>query len=266
MKPALFSALFFALALAASAQDTAYNALRVVGRSQGRDALNRVLELRGRAGSPQPAVWKITLDEPRARGGVREIEVQRGKIISERTPASARTAGSPMNFSQLNLDSDGAFTVANQEAQKTAVPFDHVDYLLRSGSGGGAPVWHLELSDSKLGPSGSIDIAADTGNILGKEIARPGARRADDDRAYLDDRRTAPPPPPRSDERSGRGYSQSGEPFRGVGDFFNRIGRRFEKRGTQLENFFTGKGARADRERYREESRETYREDYRDGR
>ncbi len=262
MKPALFSTLFFALSLAAQAQDTAYTALRVVGRSQGRGALDRVLELRGRAGSPQPAVWKITLDEPRARGGVREIEVQRGKIISERAPAAGRTAGTPMNFSQLNLDSDGAFTVANQEAQKAAAPFDHVDYLLRSGTGGGAPVWHIELSDSKLGPAGSIDVAADTGTILRRDLARPGSRRADDDRAYLDDRGTAPPPPPRSDENSDRGsdrgYSQSGERFRGVGDFFHRIGKRFEKRGTELENFFTGKGARADRERYRD--------DYRDGR
>ena len=266
MKPALFSVLFFTLAFAASAQDTAYNALRVVGHSQGRDALNRVLELRGRGGSPQPAVWKITLDEPRARGGVREIEVQRGKIIGERTPTAARTAGSPMNFSQLNLDSDGAFTVANQEAQKVAAPFDHVDYLLRSGTGGGAPVWQLELSDSKLGRAGSIDVAADTGTILRQELGRPVARRADDDRTYLDERRNPPPPPPRSDERSDRGTSQSGEPFRGVGDFFNRIGKRFEKRGSQLENFFTGKGAQADRERYREENRDRSREEYRDGR
>ena len=268
MKTALFSILLFALAAAAPAQDSAYNALRVVGHSQGKDALNRVLELRGRGGSPQPAVWKITLDEPRARGGIREIEVQRGKIIGERTPAAARTAGSPMNFNQLNLDSDGAFTVANQEAQKSAAPFDHVDYLLRSGTGGGAPVWQLELSDSKLGRAGSIDIAADTGTILRQEFNRPAARRADDDHTYLDDRRN-PPPPPRSDEgnaRSGDGYSQSGEPFRGVGDFFHRIGKRFEKRGGQLESFFNGKGAQADRERYREENRDRARDDYRDGR
>ena len=250
MKTALCSALLFALVSAAPAEDTAYSALRVVGRSQGKETLNRVLELRGRAGSPQPAVWKITLDEPRARGGVREIEVQRGKIISERTPASVRTAGSPMNFSQLNLDSDGAFTVANQEAQKAGAPFDHVDYLLRSGTGGGAPVWQIEVTDSKLGRAGSIDIAADTGTILRQEMSRPAgqaARPPADDHTYLDDRRT--PPPPRHDGRSEGGYSQSGEPFRGVGDFFHRVGKRFEKRGNQLENFFTGKGAQADRER-----------------
>jgi len=249
MKPLLFATLIFALPLVSLAQDTAYSALRVVGRSQGPGSLNRVLELRGRAGSPQPAVWKITLDEPSARGGVREIEVQRGKIISERAPTSARTAGSPMNFNQLNLDSEGAFTVANQEAQKASTPFDHVDYVLRSGTGGGAPVWLLDFTDSKLGRAGSIEIAADSGTILRKDIGLGRLRQPDDDRAFLNDRVNPPPRPsaPRSDEG---GYSTPGEPFRSPADFFHRLGKRFEKRSGQMENFFTGKGATADRQRY----------------
>ena len=283
MKRVLLTASLFAIAATTWADDTAYTALRVVGRSQGKDAINHVMELRGRSGSPQPAVWKVTLEEPRARGGVRELDVQRGKIIGERTPAAARTTGSAMNFSQLNLDSDGAFTVANQEAQKAAIPFDHVDYTLRSGTGGGAPVWQLELSDTKLGRAGSIDIAADTGTVLRQNLRQPTAGRPNDDRTYLDNnRRNQPPPPvedryPRSNDRytggdryAGEGdrdpgscprssggdgrYSQPGEPFRDVGDFFRRVGKRFEKRSTQLENFFTGKGARADRERYRDDS------------
>lgn len=287
MKRVLCTASLFAIAAATWADDTAYTALRVVGRSQGKDAINHVLELRGRPGSPQPAVWKVTIEEPRARGGVRELDVQRGKIISERTPAAARTTCSAMNFSQLNLDSDGAFTVANQEAQKAAIPFDHVDYTLRSGTGGGAPVWQLELSDTKLGRAGSIDIAADTGTVLRQNLRQPAASRPTGDRTYLDNnRRNQPPPPPpppvedrypRSNDRytggdryAGEGdrdpgsgprssggdgrYSQPGEPFRDVGDFFRRVGKRFEKRSTQLENFFTGKGARADRERYRDDS------------
>lgn len=233
-----FAAALVSIIPALQAQETAYTALRVVGRTQGKEALNHVLELRGRSGSPQPGVWKITLDEPRARGGVREIEVQRGKIISERTPASANVSGSPMNFSQLNLDSDGAFTVANQQAQKAGVPFDHVDYLLHSGSGGGAPVWRLELSDSKLGRSGSIEIAADTGAILQQKLARPTAARPVETRTYPQENRTAPPP--RQSAPVG-GYSRPGEPFRGVDDFFHRLGKRFERRGVQIENFFTGK-------------------------
>jgi hypothetical protein len=145
-----------------------------------------------------------------------------------------------MNFTQLNLDSDGAFTIANQEAQKAGIPFDQIDYLLRSGTGGGAPVWQLELSDSKLGRAGGIDIAADTGAILSQRLVMPtGAKHSP-----VVEHRDPPPPPPSSDGK----YSQPGEPFRGVDDFFHRLGKRFQKRGVQMENFFTGKGGKSEPE------------------
>jgi hypothetical protein len=215
------------------AADTAYSALRVLGKRDGQDVLNHVVEVRGRDGAPQPEVWKIVIDDPHARGGVREVEVQRGKIVSERTPTSHGVGGA-MNFNQLNLDSEGAFTVVNQEAQKTNVLFDRVDYTLRAGVGGGAPVWELDLSDGKNGRVGSVEIAADSGTVLRRQLDthHPG----EDDHAYLDDHHN---PPPRYAD--GEGFSQPGEPFRSVPDFFHRLGNRFKKREHQLENFFTGK-------------------------
>ncbi len=230
---ALFSlALLAALALPALAADTAYSALRVVGKRESQDALNRVLELRGRSGTPHPSVWKVILDEPRARGGVRELEVQRGRIIGERTP-TARDRGNPMNFGQLNLDSDGAFTIADQEAQKQGVPFDRVDYLLKSGTGGGAPVWELELFDGAHGRMGSIEIAADSGTVLRKQLDR-APRPQDDDRAYLDERRTEPRNYADDEDRPRTGPAT-------LPQFIDRVGRHFQKRGRQIENFFTGK-------------------------
>ncbi|MCX6977259.1 MAG: hypothetical protein NTX04_04805, partial [Verrucomicrobia bacterium] len=98
------------------------------------------------------------------------MEVQYGKIISERTPTAPRTSTGKMNFSQLNLDSDGAFTVANPAATKVATPFDRVDYLLTSGTNGGAPVWHLQLTEIKTGPAGTLEISADTGAILEQDL------------------------------------------------------------------------------------------------
>ncbi len=224
------------------AADTALRtALRVLGKRDGQDVLNHVVEVRGRDGSPQPAVWKIIIDDPHARGGIREVEVEHGKIVGERTPTSHGASGA-MNFNQLNLDSEGVFTIANQEAQKSNVPFDHVGYLLRAGTGGGVPVWELELSDSKNGHVGSLEVAADSGTVLRRQLE---ARRPDDDHAYLDDHHNPPPPssyshsPPPGDDDAG--YSKSGEPFRSVPDFFHRLGKRFQKRGQQLENFFSGK-------------------------
>jgi hypothetical protein len=220
------------------AADTAYSALRVLGKRDGQDVLNRVVEVHGRDGTPQPSVWKLVIDDPRARGGVREVEVQRGKIVSERTPTS-HGLGAAMNFNQLNLDSEGAFTIANQEAQKTNVPFDHVDYFLKAGTGGGAPVWQLDLADGKNGRVGSVEIAADSGSVLRRQFDM--RRAGDDDHAYLDEHHN-PTPRYSSRESDDDGYSKPGEPFRSVPDFFHRLGNRFKKRENQLENFFTGRG------------------------
>ena len=218
-----------AMALAAEQAATAYTALRVVGKQKGQPVLNRVLELRGRNGMPQPEVWKIILAESDARAGVREIEVQRGKIISERT-VSRGTHGEAMDFSRLNLDSEGLFTIINRETEQQGLPFDRVDYVLRSGSGG-APVWTADLYDGARGKVAAIQIAADSGVILGQTKAGSAI--------------TAAPPPPNGTDYPTKpiaeGYSQPGEPFRGVGDFFHRLGNRVQRRGEQLENFFTGK-------------------------
>jgi hypothetical protein len=232
MKASFLVGLFLAVAVVAQAADTAYSALRVVGKRDGQEILNRVIELRGRGGTPNPAVWKVVIDDPRARGGVREIEVQRGKIIGERTPTS-RSVSNPMNFSQLNLDSEGAFTIANQESQKADVPFDRVDYLLKSGSNNGAPVWELELFDGKNGRMGAISIAADSGTVLHRQLDRTPRGPAIDDRAFLDERRD----PPSHQTDADRDRPSSGS----LPAFLDRVGRHFQKRGRQLENFLTGK-------------------------
>ena len=233
---------------AADQTATAYNALRIVGKEKGQAALNRVIELRGRGGSPQPAVWKIVLSDASARGGVREIEVQRGKIIGERTPVGRGALGEPMDFSRLNLDSDGVFTVVNQENGKKGLSFDRLDYTLRSGSGGGAPVWSADIFNGREGQIGTMQLAADSGAVLGQTKITPAPvaeQRGDQSHA----RRT---PPPEDDniyagrrEETVRGddgeWSQPGEHFRSLPDFFHRLGKRVERHEEVLENFFTGK-------------------------
>ena len=225
--------------LAASAADTAYSALRVIGRKD-REALNRVVEVRGRNGSPQPEVWKVTVDDAQARGGLREYEVQRGKIIAQRTPTS-RSFGSPMNFNQLNLDSDGLFTIVNQEAQKDGLVFSRLEYLLRAGTGGGAPVWEVDLFEGRQ-QAGRMAIAADSGSVLSRNARREQTepeRRPQDQTRYDDrgrDEGRYSQPPPVADGH----WSEPGESFRSVEDFFHRLGRRFERRSDQLKKFFVG--------------------------
>lgn len=236
--------------LVASAADTAYAALRVIGKSN-REALNRVVEVRGRNGSPQPDVWKVTVDDPQARGGIREYEVQRGKIIAQRTPTS-RSFGGAMNFNQLNLDSDGLFTIVDQEAKKDGTVFSRLEFLLKSGTGGGAPVWEVDLFDGRK-QAGRMIIAADSGSVLSRNAAHDSSEA---ERRPQDQTRYREPAPDRGEDRysreryaedrnlpppvsSGR-YSERGEKFRSVDDFFHRLGKRFERRSDQLKKFFVG--------------------------
>ena len=87
------------------------------------------------------------LDDPQARGGVREVEVGNGKITSERTPLRSSVEGSlgpVIDTSKLNLDSSGAYTVARQTAAKSHVTFASADYTLRVDEQGN-PIWLVTL-------------------------------------------------------------------------------------------------------------------------
>ncbi len=214
--------------------DTAYSALRVFGKQSGTEALKHVVEMRGRSGTPDPEVWKVTVEDGSARGGLREVEFRKGHVLSERSP-TARPVGEPMNLNQLNLDSDGVFTIANQEAEKLSIPFDHVDYTLKTGTHGGAPVWDIDLFEGRSGRVCTFSIAADSGTILHRDIvhAQPGPDTSGD-QAYVHD--VPPADQPRYVE------SDQDQPIRNPGDFFHRVKKHFEKRGRQFENFFTGRG------------------------
>src|SRR4051794_24996347 len=98
---------------------TAYDALRIVGLQMNRASIEHIISVTGDGGTPQPATWKILLEDRRAQGGVREVEVTNGRISSERTPIRTvvgSTEGATIKTSKLNLDSSGAFAVASHTA------------------------------------------------------------------------------------------------------------------------------------------------------
>ena len=116
-----FVALFVLAVSVRAEENTAYNALRLIGNLRGEETLKQVLAVSGESGNPQPGMWTIVLDDPAARGGVRELQVVSGQIASERTPVSSELAGGKtIDLNQLNLDSDGAYQVAEEEAKKIA--------------------------------------------------------------------------------------------------------------------------------------------------
>src|ERR1700759_1600280 len=110
---------------------TAYDALRTVGTQMNRAYVERVISITGDAGSPQPATWKILLEDQRAQGGIREVEVTNGRIASERTPIRTvvgSSEGATIKTSRLNLDSSGAYSVASHTADRSHALFETVSY------------------------------------------------------------------------------------------------------------------------------------------
>ena len=229
---------------------TAYEALRILGKQKSEALLDNVTEVRGEKGAPQPHVWKILVKDAGARGGAKEFSVQGTKLTGEQ---AAKAAGAPMNMSQLNLDSDGAQTVAEREAKKVAFTYDHASYTLRAGSKGGSPVWEIRLTDEQTGDTAMLNIAATTGNVL-STVGLVNRRKAVA-AAPVPAPAPAPiaPPPPRvepePEERVAKparrgiapGIQRAGDE---VDEFFNRMGNNIERRGRQIgdafHNLFTG--------------------------
>lgn len=259
MKALPFCLGLLCLSVAAYGRETAYKALRAFGTERGQALLSRVVEVQGKGGIPQPANWKIVLDDPSARGGVREVEVENSKIVAEHTPVQAYGGkGAIMDFQKLSLDSEGAFKIANMEAKNAQFGFDSIDYTLRVGDNTNLPVWVLNFLDENQKSIGSILIAADTGNVIARNFGPNKASSA-----------PAPggawvPDSPGDEVYTGTGAAQTQTADEDEKPVYDEQGHRVHigheikkgilSAGAALEEFFTGKRT-LDR-RYREPEKE----------
>lgn len=172
--------LLFATSAFAQERPTAYQALRTLGTQLNRDYVNHVISVTGVDGNPQPEIWKILLDDPKARGGIREVEIGNGRIVSERTPLRAAvedSLGPVIDTAKLNLDSSGAYTVAQQTAATSHVTATTADYTLRVDEKGN-PVWQVALRRENGEPAGTISIGTNHGTITRTEGLFEGGDRA----------------------------------------------------------------------------------------
>jgi hypothetical protein len=160
------------------------------------------------------------------------------QIVGERTPITGYTSSgdtSIIKLRDLNLDSSGAFTVAEKTATAQKVGFDRVDYSLRLGSPNGAPVWFLTLTDALNAEVGTLKIAADTGTVLEQHWA-PGqaAQSFDGDALYVDD------PPQRQPQPESPAKAEGEKIFDALKHFGKRAERHFRRDGAAVQRFFTG--------------------------
>jgi len=164
---------------------TAYEALRVVGRELGRDALHQIVSITGTKGDPQPEKWKIVVEDPQGRG-VHELQVVDGKIDSDSEAdrdVAGSTEGVTIDVSRLNLDSNGAYAVASHTAEASHIIFATADYTLRTDDRG-EPTWIVTLRSRSSRPVGTIYIGATRGTVSRTEGMFSGATMEDVESDY----------------------------------------------------------------------------------
>ncbi len=193
MRNFLLAFLSLATPLLAQEHPSAYEALRVIGTQLNRGVVNRIISVTGVDGDPQPRTWRILLEDP-ATGGVREVVVEDGQMLSGRgagRSVTGSTEGATINTSKLNLDSTGAYAVASHTAETSHVIYALVSYTLRTDARGN-PIWIVTLQDQSTRPLGTIHIRANDGRVTRVEGMYQGRNMTDveDDREQLE-RRTA---------------------------------------------------------------------------
>jgi hypothetical protein len=159
---------------------TAYEALRVVGRQFGRDALHQIVSITGTKGDPQPEKWKIVVEDPEGRG-MRELEIVDRKIDSDDRAdrdVAGSSEGAAIDVSRLNLDSSGAYALANHTAEASHTIFATADYTLRTDDRG-EPMWIVTLLNRSSRPVGTIYIGATRGTVRRTEGMFAGATMED---------------------------------------------------------------------------------------
>lgn len=187
-------ALMLSVTALAQERGTAYDALRTISSRLGKPALNHVISVSGSNGAPQPQTWTVLLEDSQAPTGTREVVVSNDRIVSDRTPERAiigSARNSTIKTSKLNLDSSGAFQVANRVADRSAARFDSASYTLRTDERG-EPVWIVTLHGVSGKPVGTIHINSNRGNVVRTEGLFAGATMNDVevDRAYAREERT----------------------------------------------------------------------------
>ncbi|MEM9481106.1 MAG: hypothetical protein AAGA58_15750 [Verrucomicrobiota bacterium] len=142
---------------------SAKEAIGVLHRTKGANAVRNIVAMRGLHGQDQPGTWEIITNEPSLREQ-RAYQISNGRLSGE-----GRMTGSPrslvLNPSKLRLDSTDAFRIANAKASEQYIGFDAIDYELRAVDYSYSPVWRVTLRNASGAAVGRMEISAETGNV-----------------------------------------------------------------------------------------------------
>lgn len=214
-----------------SAQRVAYKAtsatqaLASVRAYLGVQGESRIISMTAEEGRPQPLYWEFTLLEPAAQRGRRILRAGGGQVFYDRTPGGlpgSRGMTPVLELRRLKVDSERVFKIAEGEARKNRISFNHANYELRSLRPDTAPLWTVTMVDDRGDVVGKVDVDSASARIL-RSVWNP----AKVDPAATANQRPGQPqqgPPPGAGQDQG-GLERAG---RALDRQFNKLRRAFD--------------------------------------
>lgn len=149
---------------------TSRRALEFLEMRFGAQRFQGIVALRGTDGVSQPEEWEAVVFDENSPYNLRYYWVNRKGETSDEGPADEFYPTKPpdgfVHPKDLKVDSMAAFTIAESEARKARVGFDHLNYLLKAREFSREPIWKLELIDANKRLAGTIFLSGETGEVL----------------------------------------------------------------------------------------------------
>lgn len=144
-------------------------ALAELEQIAGGQALAGLVSMKGVEGVPQPAEWEVVCHDAASPTLLHRYRVGPGYVRDEGQVEDAYPTKEPAGFidySQLRLDSIGAFTVAEVAATQAKMGFDSLNLTLRCREYSREPVWILHLIDSDGFLVGKVHISGNSARVF----------------------------------------------------------------------------------------------------
>lgn len=165
----IYCLLFCLIMTSLSAAETSLSAVQVLKDSGRPELLTGLAEIKAKDGVPQPSEWMVLCNDPSAHGGVRELTISNGHVVSERTPMGEFAGEGELphlTITPTTLDSGAVFKIVDREAKAARIGFDSIDYVLRVDAISGKPLWIVQLHKSSGALVGTMELSAETGEVL----------------------------------------------------------------------------------------------------
>ena len=134
-----------------------------------KESVPGIVEIRGAGGTPQPMAWSFVIYDARSPTQLAEYNVT-GGVVSPVGPNKQfyprQEPAGYFDLSKVEVDSVGAFRIAERAAGLAKVGFDSVDYKVRARELGEDPIWVLTLRSRRGEPLGIVTLSARSGKLL----------------------------------------------------------------------------------------------------